>query len=128
MTTFLSDSELTQLRADALFLIPDTCQILKKTNSVDSYGGVIETFTAQPAVSCRADPIERTEGIFGGQMFEREGSKAWYKFWFVYNEDVDFGDKILKDGIQFEIVRVFGEQTASLFKQVYAVVVEGDNE
>jgi len=128
VTGYLTTTELASIRAEANILLPDTCEVYRKTNTRDDYGSVIETFTSLGEVSCRVDPLERTEGIFGGYAFEREASKIWYKFWFQYDEDVQLGDKIVKDSVEYEIVRTFGEQTYAILKQVYVVFVEGDTQ
>ena len=124
---FLTSSELTQLRADMeLTMLPDTCVLWPRTVTRDSYGSPVQTFAAGDTVSCRVDPLEKAEGIFGGVAFDREDSKAWYKIWVPYNTSVNAGDKVVYNDVVFEVLRTFGEQTYATLKQLFVVKFEGD--
>lgn len=126
MTDYLNDRELASIRSDLEYYMVDTCEILQKTNTIDSSGNVVEGFTSSGATACRWVTLEKLEGIFGGQAFERELSKTWYKVYFSHDTDVSPGDILLKDGHHYSIVRTFGDQTYPLVKQAMVVDMEGD--
>lgn len=69
MVSALSAAELAAIRADIATLLPDTANILSKTEVPDGSGGVTVTWgTATAAVACRIDPARGREMDIGGQV------------------------------------------------------------
>lgn len=127
MTNYLNERELTAIRDELLYFLPDQCYVKKKTTSVDDSGNVLETYSGTTPYYCRFITLEKLEGVFGGVAFERELSKTWYKVFFQITVDVNPGDVLENmSGEQFSVVRVFDQQSNPLIKQAMVVDMEGD--
>ena len=126
MVAYLNERELASIRGELEGYMDSTCSILVKSNEIDTSGNVLEVHTEIADVPCRWVTLEKLEGIFGGQAFERELNKAWYKVYFAYDAAVEPGNILRKDGHDYSVVRTFGDQTYPLVKQAMVVDMEGD--
>jgi SPP1 family predicted phage head-tail adaptor len=66
--TQLSTSELAQIRADVLTLLPDTGYLLSLSFVSDGAGGLTETWGTAGTVSYRLDPIRQRESVAGAAL------------------------------------------------------------
>ena len=64
----LSSSDLAQIRADVLDLLPDTGYILSSSLAPDGAGGYTETWGTAGTVAYRLDPIRQRESVAGGAV------------------------------------------------------------
>lgn len=69
---FPSDSELKDIRADAMELLPGICQIVTFTETSDGAGGITESWTAGPDTRCRLAPLGSSPaGVTADRLDER---------------------------------------------------------
>jgi len=122
----MSSDEITSIRNELGYYMVDSCVVKTKGYTKDAYGNTVEGFTASGTYDCLFTPLERVEGVFGGQGFEREMSKVWYNLTLPYDATIGVGDIIDKSSTEFEVVRVFSEQTNIFSKRAVIVLVEGD--
>ena len=67
--TFLSASDMTQIRSDIARMLPDTCNILSGTLTSDGQGGYTEVWgTATVGAKCRIDKRTGREALAGGAV------------------------------------------------------------
>lgn len=64
----LSSSDLAQIRADVLDLLPDTGYILSSSLASDGAGGYTETWGTAGTVTYRLDPIRQRESVAGAAL------------------------------------------------------------
>ena len=64
----LSSSDLAQIRADVLDLLPDTGYILSSSSTPDGAGGYTETWGTAGTVTYRLDPLRQREQVIGGAV------------------------------------------------------------
>lgn len=127
-TNYLTDTELDMIRQEVLFFLPDQCYVQRKTYTKDAYHNSVEDFSTETGPHyCRFAKLDRVEGVFGGQAFEREMSKVWYTVFMKIDVEVDLGDRLKKDSEVYEIVRVYNEHTNQMVKSLIVTFLEGDN-
>lgn len=67
--TWMTARELTQMRADVLNMLPDTCSILSVAYTNDGEGGMTEAWgTVTASVACRLDFVSGAETVSGGAI------------------------------------------------------------
>lgn len=64
----LETNDLSYLRDALESLMPDTCTILSKTVTVDSSGGVVETWATVTTSICRVDEVSGMMPMEGGGL------------------------------------------------------------
>ena len=126
MLGYMSDADLADIRAQADSFMSDTCYVLRKANTTDSAGNVVEGFTQAGPYSCRFAHLERVEGVFGGTGFERELSKIWYTVSLPVGTTVTLGDRLQRGSEIFEILRHYNDETLQIAKRLLVVAIEGD--
>ncbi len=101
----LTDAELAQIRADVESLLPDTCDILSKTETIDSAGGFTTTWAVSSEnVICRMDYSSGVEQIAGG------GLKPFTKMelYVPYDTTVTNENRVRWNGADYTINNVNG--------------------
>ena len=102
----LTDAELTQLRADMLPMLTDTCNIERNTGgSVDAYGALVENWTTVgTAVACRVDPYKRDDSK--GEAAGREANRSYFRVTLKWDADITDGDRLLWQGDRLEVMQL----------------------
>lgn len=105
MNQGLTDAELAQIRADVESLLPDTCDILSKTETIDSAGGFTTTWAASAEdVICRMDYKSGVEQLAGGGL----RSFTRMEFYVPYDTTVTTENRIRWNGEDYTIESVNG--------------------
>lgn len=110
MTSVVTDSELTKMRAMADDYFPDTCTIQTRTETVDGLGGVVHTWAnTYTSVACRLDPVyaDRSERVSSGVL---EGESAWMLN-IPYDQAISVEDRVIHDGKTYEVAAVVDTQS-----------------
>lgn len=96
----LPNDELTQLRADLLTTLPDTCAILSVTRTPDGEGGITETWgTASASVPCRLDFQTGRKVLTGGALEPFSG----YVLTLPYSATCTDANRVLHNGITYAV-------------------------
>lgn len=96
----LGNNDLSYMREALELLMPDTCTILSKTVTVDSSGGVIETWaTAYSNVACRVDFTSGMMPLSGGAVQPFTKLEIHVPYDTVINAD----NEIVWDGVTYRI-------------------------
>ena len=113
MTNFLTDAELTQMRADvADVALPDTCDVLSLTQVSDGQGGFADTWGAATAsVACRLDYRGGIESVAGGAVRPFTG---WY-LTIPYDTSLTTANRIYHGTISYNVIEVDANKSWSLF-------------
>jgi len=118
----MTDDELTDLRADVVELMPDTCVIKRLTETVDDGFVDTETLAAAGTVICRIDPIELREQT---EMIGRqEANITFFKFTVPHDADVRGGDVIELSGDEYQVSQVHDDHSLRAFRRVVTSRVE----
>lgn len=117
--TFLTDAELTQLRADAADLLPDTCDIVRRTITNDQGHASESTATAVSATPCRLDPAQR--GEVDGMVNEQERGENYYRLTVGWNIDLRDGDQITFDSDTYRVVLLQDDHSARMVRRALVV-------
>jgi hypothetical protein len=122
--TFLSPSELAQLRSDLTDLLPDTCRIERATITKSGAYDVETWGTAVASVACRVDPdnLRQNEDIVG----EREAGITRYIVTVPYNTDVQDGDRLVHGGNTYEITMLHDNHSARMARRLRVSQIRGE--
>ena len=71
LSTFLSDSQVTQLRGLQFIALSDTGQVGTNTTTDDGGGGVTSGWSWGGTVPCRIDPLTDNETLAAGRISDR---------------------------------------------------------
>ena len=115
----LTNAELTQMRADAASLLPDTCNILSLTTAPDGQGGQTETWgTATAGASCRLDPISNK--TYGFEKAVGASLKDFHGFVLTleYDASITTANRIEKGGETYNAVSVDTEKSWPITRRV----------
>jgi SPP1 family predicted phage head-tail adaptor len=106
--TQLSTSELAQIRADVLTLLPDTGYLLTLSMAPDGAGGISETWGTAGTVAYRLDPIRQRESIAGAALT----SFNMYQLTLPHDTTVTAEQRFkAADGSQYSILGVDGNKS-----------------
>lgn len=121
--TFLSDSELDQLRLDMLDLLPDVCDIERPT-STNTDGYVSESWgTAVADCRCRFDPkLDRRSMQI---ISERESDITTYIVSVPYDTDVRDGDRIAFNSNRYQITALWEEHSLRAVRRMDVSRIRG---
>ena len=95
--TGLTAEELSQMRDDIEYLMPDTCDILSLTRTSDGMGSWVETWgTASASVACRIDFTSGKEALASDaeQIYTRAMLSVPYDTTITQANRVEWGDLI----------------------------------
>ena len=119
----LSTNELAQLRTDAGDYLPDTCTILRDTETLRSTGDVSRSQgTVATGVACRMMPTSyRDRERLVAAQITTSGS-----FWLsvAHNQDVVATDRVVFDGETYEIAMVEEKGSWKVNKRAICTKVE----
>jgi hypothetical protein len=119
----LTDADLNAIRADLAGLLPDTCTVRRKAESVDSAGNVTETYSDQATgVACRIDPLA---GRGPDVVALRESSLSFYQLTLPHDQDVQPGDRIVAGGQTYELVQLRDEHSWRACVRAVIALIEG---
>ena len=113
----LSALELSQLRADAVDYMPDTCVIYSKTITITSMGGQSESWAAAATVDCRLAPLVLNMGevINAAQIV----SPTSWVLTIVYDQTIDATQRITTGGDTYQVERVEDQHSNRTARRVY---------
>ena len=98
----LSTNELVQLRADAGDYFPDTCTILRDTETVASTGDITRTAgTVASSVACRLAPTSYKDQERLVAMQISPGASWWLSV--AHNQDLEHTDRVVIDSMTYEV-------------------------
>jgi len=104
----LTESELEDLRADMLDLLPSTCTIQRPTTT-NVKGKTTATWTnAATGVACRVDPLRLQTA---STVAEQERGITRWMLTVAYNADVQDGDRIVFDSDTYEILQLHDDHS-----------------
>lgn len=112
----LSNTELTQMRADVADLMPDTCNILSLTTVPDGQGGQTETWgTATAGVACRIDAYR------GKEMVSSDSLKPFntYVVTVPYDTTITPANRVEKGSDTYNVTAVDTEKSWPVVRRVY---------
>ena len=104
-------------------VLPDTCHIMSKTLASDGMGNSVVTWgTATANVPCRLDTYGNpVEGQIGGGI---EPFRQWI-LTIPYNETISVQNRILHDGITYEVTGVDDDKSWPVTIGVYLEPING---
>lgn len=120
----LTAKELATLRdVDAPDLLPDTCRIERPTHT-NSYGVITASWgTAVASTACRLDPDKsRKEEMV---ISDRESMISRYQLTLPYNVDVRDGDRIVHNGVVYEIIELHENHSLNMFRRARVSQIRG---
>lgn len=119
----LTATELTQLRAAAVDLLPDTCRIEYPT-TVNTNGYVTETWgTAVASAKCRFDPDKsrKEENIIG----EREAMVTRYQVTLEWNTTIADGYRLIYAGGTFQVIELHDNHSLRMVRRCRVAQIRG---
>lgn len=108
--SFLTDAELTQLRADMLDLLPSTCTIKRRTITNDKGHPSEALTTVASNVACRIDPYKRTDSA--GIVAMQEAGVTWWQLSVPYDTDLADKDVIEFDSDTYRLIQLYDDHSA----------------
>ena len=105
MTTLLTDGELTQLRADVLGVLVQTVAIWRASETVSAAGDAVKSFALSTSVAGRLDPMTRKSAT-SYMIGDQEKGRAYYQVTLVYNADLNDGDRVVVDGVTYDVLQI----------------------
>lgn len=120
----LTDAEIAAMRATLEDSLPSTCVIMRTTaGTSDNAGGYLPgTTSAAGTVACRVSPsmLRPNEVVVAGQS----GMESNWVITFPATTDVRSTDRIVSDGVTYEVVAPLGPRSYELGRRVVAMVSE----
>lgn len=115
--SFLTDQELTEIRAEVEKVLPDTCTIQTETLTSDGGGGGTVSWTdAATSVACKL--VAKTAGVA-----DLEGGRINYHTdWLVrlpYDQSVAVGQRIVIGGDNYEVMSVEDDHSWRALRSAY---------
>jgi SPP1 family predicted phage head-tail adaptor len=99
----LTVTDLANMRADALNMLPDTCTIQARTSTVNAIGEAADTFTdTYTGVACRLDPVKETEEL----IVDRPLASGDLILTVAYDQAIDATMRVVSGGVTYEIIGV----------------------
>ena len=122
--TFLTAKELTQLRADAVDLLPDTCEI-KRPTSTNTDGYTAPTWaTVNASANCRLDPENSQDNT--DVLADREGAISRYILTLEWNEDIQDGDIVVIDDTTYQVTQIHEAHSKRMVRRVRVSQIRGE--
>lgn len=119
----LTDTELTQLRADILETLPDTCVIRRGTVAANDYGYPDATWGTAGTVICRVDPYTNksdSRGVVGVQ----EASRNYRLLTVEWNADIQPADRVTFGSETYEVLELFDDHSLRAVRRANVVRVD----
>lgn len=108
MSIGLSAAELASMRAEVLYLMPDTCAILSATSAADGYGGYTVTWgTATASIACRIDSVRKSENQAGAALQPFHG----YVLTLPYNATITTDNRVVYGGDTYNVLSVDSDKS-----------------
>lgn len=123
MVAILTDDELRILRHDFAGLLPQSVQIQRATETVSAAGGVTPTWATQSTVKGRIDPL-KAMGAIGMNAYtiaDQEKGRSHYQLSVQYDADLRDGDRVLIDGVTYEIRQLHRDVALSAVRRALCV-------
>jgi hypothetical protein len=98
----MDPSELAQLRADILALLPDICDIVSVARTADGYGGWAETLSVSSTVACRMDHKSGREVLGDGSVRSYQGNVLTLP----HTASISTANRVVYDGILYNVISV----------------------
>lgn len=118
MVSWLTDDELTQLRADIAETFPDTIVISRVTSSISAEGYESGTAVAVGTVSGRIDNFNKQST---GQYAMLDAARAYYQLTVVHTANIDDGDTITSGGNTYEVIQAHTGQSSQAVRRALIV-------
>lgn len=97
---------LANMRTAAGSLLPDTCTIQTRTNTVSALGEATPTWASTyTSVACRLDPVS-TVSMYESMQASRIVSDSDYTLTVPYTQAIDATMRVLVDGTAYEVLGV----------------------
>lgn len=117
----LTTRQLSQLRAQQIRLMPQSCTIYRpSTPGNDGYGSATETTTAGTVYACRLSPASKENGL--AEIAERLTLEKMYVLTLPWNADVLKSDYLKIGAVDYEIIVMLND--AETFLTARRVVVK----
>lgn len=114
--TLLTSAELSQLRDDIEALLPDTCHVMRRTQTNDK-GHTSDTLgTAAANVACRVDPVKRAGDM--GLVADQEKGITFWQVTVPYDTDVRDGDEIVYGSDTYRFIQLHDDHSARACRRV----------
>lgn len=126
--SWLTETELADLRSDITALLPDTCTIQQPT-ATNSGGLWSETWSDVATVACRFDPFNpKDSGEDVSDQLDREAVLSVYRLTVPYNADLQEGYRVAHGGTQyFQVVQVSDIHSDRAVRRAVVVRIQGES-
>lgn len=109
--SFMSDEMLSQMRGDVAMMLPDTCVIQSKTETVDSGGSRRVVWSASGTVACRLDPISTgTRGMIA-DIAGRESLENLRQLTIPYDSTIAHGYQVIINSRTYQVIDLIDEHS-----------------
>lgn len=114
--SFLTSNELAQLRDDIEALMPDTCHIMRRTQTNDKGHTSDSLGTAAASVACRVDPLKRAQDA--GLVADQEKGVTYWQVTVPYDTDVRDGDEIVYSSDTYRFIQLHDDHSARACRRI----------
>lgn len=121
--TWLTDSELTQLRLDVVETLPSTCDILRPT-ATNTNGYVTDAYgTAVASAPCRFDPdtLRKDVQVIAGGAADI----AAYVVTLEYDTDIQDGDRLRYEGDTYNVNSLWESHSSRIVRRARVALIRG---
>ncbi len=123
----IDPTELTGIQAEVLGILPDTCTVTRPSNQTsDGAGGFTETYTSHATgVPCNSFPARSLSSL--AQDIQQNDQSRVVGEWIIqvpYNTDVQLRDRIITNGVTYEVIENDSKSTWNTIQSVKATLIE----
>lgn len=120
--SWMTDNELTQIRADVAAMLPETVVIVGVASGTGYAGAHTMTESARGTVAGRLDRLTRQDN--SGVIADAEAGRTFYTLSVEWNADLRDGDRVRVGGETYHVVQVQRAQSDRFVRR--AVVAASD--
>ncbi len=115
----LTTTELAQMRADLLQMLPDTCVIYSATQAVDAQGAISKTWAASGTAACRLDAPRNVSQ--DGMQISGAALQAFrrYTLTLPYDTTIVEGQRVVHGGETYTATNVDTDKSWPVSRRVF---------
>lgn len=119
----LSADELSELRNEITFTLPDLCDVYRFGETLDDAGFSDQGFSLQVSnAGCRFDPLTKADSA--GVIVQAESARTYYQVTLEHGTDVQQGDRLRFNSVDYDIVQLHKGHSINLV--IRAIVARHD--
>lgn len=117
MAILLTDAELTALRLDMGGLLVQSVAIQRASETVNSAGDAVPTWSTSSTVDGRVDPMKSGSAQARYMIGDQEKGKAMYQLTVAHDADLRDGDRVVVDGATYQVLQMHSGNALAAVKR-----------